>query len=488
MPFEVPGFVAAFPLFAHWAVTIGLALRITLRRRPTSSALAWIVLIAALPIVGLTLYLLVGELWLSKPRIRIAERVRRRFRPMFERMPRCTEADWSDQRPRFRHLSELAYNETGYPAQPRNAIELLDDADETLARIAAAIEGSKQYCHLLYYLWGPGGRADDVAIALEQAAKRGVICRVLVDEVGGRPFFESAWPARLRAAGVHVAAALPVGLFRRSLARVDIRNHRKIAVIDGDVAFTGSQNLADPKAFMNKSSVGEWIDLSFALKGPAVKAMELTFRADWAQETGHVIDDDPSDRAAAGALPDGEGSIVQVVPCGPDRSTRVLRDLTIAAIYSARHEVIITTPYFVPDDAMLTALTSTARRGVRVRLIVPEKADHPLVRWAARAYYEDLLDAGVSVELHTGGLLHAKSLTVDSSLSLVGSANMDMRSFLINLEVTMLVYGHDFASELRERQLAYSVHSTPINLEVWRGRPKTHRLLANGASVVAPLL
>lgn len=488
MSFEFSGIITALPLLAHWVVTIGLALRITIRRRPTSSALAWIILIAALPVVGIALYLLVGELWLSAPRIRIAERVRRRFRPMFERMPRCNEADWSDQRPRFRHLSELAYNETGYPAQPGNSIELLDDADETLVQIASAIDASQQYCHLLYYLWGPGGRADDVALALERAAKRGVICRVLVDAVGGRAFFESHWPARLREAGVHVASALPVGVFRRSLARVDIRNHRKIAVIDGDVAFTGSQNLADPKAFMYKSSVGEWVDLSFALRGPAVKAMELTFRADWAQETGHVIDDDPSDRAAAGALSDGEGSIVQVVPCGPDRSTRVLRDLTIAAIYSARHEVIITTPYFVPDDAMLTALTSIARRGVRVRLIIPEKADHPLVRWAARAYYSDLLDSGVAVELHSGGLLHAKSLTVDSSLSLIGSANMDMRSFLINLEITMLVYGHEFASDLRERQLAYAAQSRPIDREFWRARSRADRFLANGASVIAPLL
>ena len=267
---------------------------------------------------------------------------------------------------------------------PGNHLELIGDAHESLRRFIIDIDASRRSCHLEFYIWHNGGLADEVGEALLRAAERGVSCRVLLDAVGSHDFFNSKMHHRLKHAGVQVQEALPAGLIRMLFVRFDLRLHRKIVVIDGQVGYTGSLNLVDPDYFKISAGVGKWVDSVVRVQGPAVEAMAVAFLEDWELETGEDLQ---NLRAAADirSLPVAGNSAVQLLATGPMIRQHAIRDVLLTTIYSARHEIVMTSPYFVPDELVLAALISAAHRGVDVRLIIPERVDSLLVRLASRA-------------------------------------------------------------------------------------------------------
>jgi cardiolipin synthase len=281
--------------------------------------------------------------------------------------------------------------------------------------------------------------------------------------------------------------ALPVSLLRSLFVRVDLRLHRKIVVVDGAVAFTGSLNMVDPRFFKQGAGVGEWVDAMVRVSGPAVKLLELVFVWDWLMETGETLEGlIPSSGAD---LPDPAGhAIAQVLPSGPGYEGDAIYQLLLSAIYASRRELIMTTPYFVPDEPMIGALQAAARRGVAVTLIVPERVDSVMVRYASRAYNDDLLSAGVRILRFRGGLLHTKSVVIDGETTLFGTVNLDVRSLRLNFEVTMIAYDAEFGSAVRELQQRYAEQSEPIDLGRWRQRRRFTRLLENTAQLMSPLL
>jgi cardiolipin synthase A/B len=286
---------------------------------------------------------------------------------------------------------------------------------------------------------------------------------------------------------VEVVEALPVGLLRALFVRIDLRLHRKIVVIDGAVAFTGSLNLVDPRFFKQGAGVGEWVDAMVQVTGPAVKLLELVFVWDWLIETGETLEGlIPADAAT---LPARTGdAVAQVLPSGPGYEGDAIYQALLTAIYAARHELIMTTPYFVPDEALIGALQAAARRGVAVTLIIPERIDSVLVRYASRAYNDDLLSAGVRILRFHGGLLHTKSVVIDGDTTLFGTVNLDIRSLRLNFEVTLIASDAAFGGAVRELQLAYAAQSEPIDLARWRERGHFGRFLENSAQLVSPLL
>jgi cardiolipin synthase len=262
--------------------------------------------------------------------------------------------------------------------------------------------------------------------------------------------------------------------------------HRKIVVIDGEIAFTGSLNLVDPRFFKQDSGFGQWVDAMVRLQGPAVEPLAITFLKDWELERYEGIE---SLRVTADVrrLPETGDSTVQVVPTGPTIEGDAIQIL-LMTIYAARRELIITTPYFVADEALLTAMISAARRGVEVTLIVPAHVDSLLVRFASRAHMGELLVAGVKVRLFDGGLLHTKSITVDGELCLFGSLNMDPRSLYLNFEITLAVYDHGFTSDLRALQQSYLAESSAMKLDDWTSRSRPQQFADNVARLLSPLL
>ncbi|HSI34889.1 MAG TPA: phospholipase D-like domain-containing protein, partial [Tepidisphaeraceae bacterium] len=283
------------------------------------------------------------------------------------------------------------------------------------------------------------------------------------------------------AAGAEVVRVLPVSLWRRvSSARVDLRNHRKLAVIDGVVGYTGSQNVIDP-AF-KKPLVYEEVVVRAA--GPVVAQLQAVFLADHFVETAHGI----RDAGMFPVTPAAGASPAQLLPSGPGYPHQNLQRMIVSLLHAARHRVVITTPYFIPDEPVLQAVQTAVLRGVEVHLVVSKQIDQFLVGLAQRSYYEDLLEAGVRIHSYTRRFLHAKHVSVDDDVALIGSSNMDIRSFVLNAEVMLVVYDRAVVARLRKIQERYFADSEEITAEAWRARPGWHKVLQNVARLADSLL
>lgn len=311
----------------------------------------------------------------------------------------------------------------------------------------------------------------------------------MIDGAGSAKFIKSRRIGELRAKGIEVLPLLGVGVLRVLFARIDIRNHRKIVTIDHKVGYTGSMNMVDPQFFHVKKNVGQWVDVMARVCGPAARVLDFTVRSDWAIETKQFENGfslfeyegvDPIESAGS--------SVLQVVPSGPDQAPQIIHDMLLTLIYNSTQRLILTTPYFIPSEAMLTGLTAAARRGVAVTLVLPEKLDSYLVRHASKSYYEDLLESGVEIFHYKGGLLHTKTVTVDDEVALIGTVNMDKRSFWINFEISLFAYEQSDVKRVRELQESYIEHASSIQLNDWQSRPLHSRIVQGVVQLFGPVL
>jgi len=448
-----------------------------------SAMLSWLMVVFFVPELALLFYLLIGRQRLGKKRAEIHRDVVRDIRTDQRLAMLKPHIIRPDLDPALNPMVRQAEHVGGLPIVGANHVELLADTETVVAKLIDEIEHAQKHVHLLYYIFRPDETGRRVAEAMRRAAGRGVRVRLLVDAVSSRALFGRRGVAHaLRAAGVQVVPALPVAPLRRGLARIDIRNHRKLAVIDGRVAFTGSQNIVN--ADYGHPRAGQWYDLTGRFTGPVVWQMQQVFLEDWTFETGAMPEDE---QLFPHLEPTGE-MVAQTVPTGPSDAARTFRRILLAAINAAQRKVIITSPYLIPDEPTLLGLIMAANRGVEVSLVVPRKTDHPLAAAASRASFADLLDAGVHIFQFKPGLLHAKTLTVDDAFGVLGSSNIDLRSFDINFELSVLLYGPEITAELRFAQTHSIDQSDPIDLNVWRRRPLLHRYAHSTAALFSPLL
>jgi cardiolipin synthase len=466
-----------------------LAVRVIMKRPATGVALAWLLLITAAPLAGALIYLLIGERRISRDRARGIETQRNDYRKISEATIQegLTDVDWSRHPLAVRGMNQLGRTMVGSPTVHGSSLQLFSDTQDILEAIARDVDAARTSVLIEFYIWNEGGRADEVLEAVIRAAKRGVSCRLLIDALGARPWWKGKQPQRLRDAGVDVLPALPVGLFRTLVGRTDLRLHRKIVVIDGVSAWTGSMNLVDPRFFKQDSGVGEWVDAMVRVQGSVVVPLAATMIGDWVLETGEPLADVITCAGLRLVEPRGQADI-QVISSGPGTTGDGLLQMILALIHAAQDELVLTTPYLVPDDSLLRALRCAAGRGVTVRLIVPEKVDSFLTRYAGRSYYDDLLDIGVEIYLYRGGLLHTKSIMVDGAMSMFGTVNLDMRSFWLNYEVALFVYDREFAVQLRRLQQSYQDESVHLDPETWGRRSFGNRFIENTLRLVSPLL
>ena len=473
----------------HALIVIAITVRVIMRRPATGVALAWLLLVAMLPFVGALMYLLIGERRIGRRRARGIDTLRTDYKNISDAAVPAglTNVDWSRHTPAARGMDRLGRKLVGNSTVRGSRVQLFSDTEAALRAIARDVDGAKTSVLMEFYIWNEGGTADEVLEALVRAAARGVRCRVLVDALGARPWWNCRQPQRLREAGVELQAALPVGLLRTLVGRTDLRLHRKIVVIDGQAAWTGSMNLVDPRYFKQGAGVGEWVDAMIRVEGAAVIPLGATMIGDWMLETGEPLDGLIESAGLHLVQPDGPADI-QVIPSGPGQTGDGLLQMLLALINAAQDELVLTTPYLVPDDAMIVALRGAAGRGVKVCVIVPEKVDSFLTRYASRSYYDELLDIGVQIQLYRGGLLHTKSISVDGAMAMFGTVNLDMRSLWLNYEVALFVYEPGFARALRALQQTYIEGSDRLDPEVWGRRPFKERFLENALRLVSPLL
>ena len=467
----------------HVATIIAVAARIFSRRSPAGSAIAWLLLVITVPFVGALLYLFIGERRLGRKWMKRAKALHPQWMLWTAGLDGFGAAPAASATSGDEALARLARAATGIPAVGSNHLLLLGDSEAIMRALIADIDAARSSVRLEFYIWNAGGFVDDLVAALVRAARRGVDCCILIDALGSRPFLRTATIGRLADAGVEVIEVLPVSPLRALFVRLDLRNHRKIAVIDRRIAYTGSMNIADPRFFKQDAGVGEWVDAMARIEGPTAWVLEAVSLSITSLQTGL-----PFAPPAPPEQPTRGDALVQVVPSGPHATTLRIDALLLAAIYSARSEIVLTTPYFVPGEALLTALRSAALRDVRVTLIVPEKVDSRLVRYASDAYVDDLLAAGVTILRFNAGLLHTKSVVIDERVTIFGTVNLDLRSFELNFEVSMIAYDSSFSRAVRNLQRSYEARANALEPAEWRQRPRWRRYLENAAQTIGPLL
>ncbi len=453
-------------------------------RRPTT-AMAWLLIIFFVPALGLVLFLLFGNFRLSRRRRAQQDAVNTRVRAgtsdLAMQESRYSGPEW------VASAAELNQTLGSLPMVDGNQVELLPGYPDSIKAMAAAVRKAESFVNAEFYILSSDHVTDDLLTAMEEAAERGVEVRLLFDHLGTlRIKGYSKLVARLKASKIRWRPMLPLRPVHGQWRRPDLRNHRKIMVIDGELAFTGSQNLIEP-SYNNPRhrKVGrEWVELMASLRGPIVTTLNVVFATDWLSETDESLEDQLAHRPETHA-----GDVTaQVVPSGPGFITENNLRLFNTLIYSAQHNISICSPYFVPDDSLLYAVTTAAQRGVEVELFVSEKGDQFLVHHAQQSYYEALLEAGVRIYLYKAPfVLHAKHFTIDDEVAVLGSSNMDMRSFSLNLEVSVMLLGADVVRRVSAVADTYRGLSRELTLEDWMRRPVGVKYVDNVARLTATL-
>jgi cardiolipin synthase len=477
---------AALVSGVHILVQVALIVRVLLRpHREAASRIAWIVVILAVPGLGILAYLLLGETSIGRKRAARLEMVVSQL-PDIKQLEGADAVDIGDGIPeRYLHLFEAGKTVNGFDPVRGNRATLMEDSNTGIDSIVADIDDAKDHVHLLFYIWLADNNGLKVAEALKRAVARGVACRALADDLGSRAMIHSKVWKKMKSAGVQLGRTLQIGnpLLRPLKGRIDLRNHRKIVVIDNLITYCGSQNCADPE-FRVKPKFAPWVDALMRFEGPIVRQNQLLFAGDWEAETGENINHILME-------PFGEvtqGFPAQVIGTGPTARNSAMPEIFETLIYAARRKLIISTPYYVPVEAMQAALCASARRGVDTTIIFPARNDSWIVGAASRSYYEDLLAAGVHVYEYVGGLLHTKSLTIDGEVTLIGSANMDRRSFELNYENNILFCDVSLTATMIQRQESYIAKSRGISSEMVADWTWRQRLWNNTIAMIGPVL
>jgi len=481
---------------AQLVYVVGLAIWILFEKRSPVATLAWILSLIALPYVGFIVFFFLGPRRLGRKRLK---HKRARGQVTASTPLGASEPPPAQNDPRVEQLVHLAMKAGEPPAGRCDEVEIFHDATSTFDAIEKAIRAAQHHVHVAYYIFDPRRTGSRFREALIERAKAGVMVRVLVDDVGSS-MIHDRFVRPMREAGIKFARFNEV-TFARIRSRIDFRMHRKIVVCDGNVGFTGGINIADdylppipgPKRPAEairerrkrvKRHIGPWRDTHVRLTGDAVRWLQLTFMDDWNFATGFAAREKeyfpPPARSGS--------HLVQIVASGPDRDVEAIQKLYFAAITTSRERVYVTTPYFVPDDAILTALVTAAMRGVDVRVLVPRRSDSLVVTAAARSYYDACLAAGVRLYEYQPTMIHAKTLLVDDFFAAVGTANMDNRSFRLNFEVSAILYGAEHTETLAAQFRKDLHHAKEIKTPDRQNVPVRWRMAEAGARILSPLL
>ncbi|MGP4714573.1 MULTISPECIES: cardiolipin synthase [unclassified Psychrobacter] len=526
------GDFAGFGLLLHVILMIVMTLRIVSVQRNIGVSIAWIAVLYTLPVVGFIAYVLLGEPMIGRRYRQRLEQARGLMNDMAKR-ERLIFDQGQDLLPdHYRGVSQIGTRWTGFGVFAHHQMQLLTTPHHIFGRLITDIENAQRTILLEFYIIYPKGQVLDIIQALVSAAKRGVECHILADSVGSFRFFNSTEHKLLEQAGVFVHQSLPVGLFKTLFVRSDLRNHRKMVAIDEYIGYIGSFNLVDPAFFKQDKGVGQWIDMMMRIVSERpvniATAIAKVVVTDIGAENNYNLDvldqrvnnytrklyvmsptindinsrikvlganldlieppDTGSTSIVIPQMPVVDEVIAQLIPSAPQVTAHVIYNTLVTVIHRANKRIQITTPYFVPDEALSGALATAAKRGVEVTLIIPKKVDSFLVQHASQAYYQELLEAGVNIALFKGGLLHAKTVVIDDDYCLFGTVNIDMRSFYLNMEVSLAIYTPQMVAQIADAQATYLQNCRLLSLTEWQQRSSYARLFDNVVRLFSPLL
>ena len=468
-------------------IVIVVCLRIVYETRSTTKTMAYLLLTIFIPIAGVIFYLLFGvNYWRRKlydkksvEDQKLLERLKKEMAVYNAESVSITELSVENNK----ELALMLVKELQSPLTRKNSVKLLVNGEEKFTEVLEVLRNAKHHIHLEYYIFEQDEIGCQIQEILIERALAGVQVRFIYDDFGS-PSIKRKTEARMKKAGVEIHPFHKV-LFYILANRLNYRNHRKIIIIDGHTAFTGGINVSD-KYINNKNGKLFWRDTHLRIDGPGVFYLQYLFISDWNFCCGKNLQPDNLHFINKEQQP-GD-AFVQVAASGPDSLQPSVLFSLLQAIYLAKKELLITTPYFIPGDSILEAIRVAALSGLSVKLLVPGICDSKLVNAASRSYYEDLLLAGVEIYQYQKGFVHAKTLVADGLLSIVGTANMDYRSFELNFEVNVLLYDKAFSQELRTVFFEDLKNSEKIDADQWCRRPAYKQLPEKLARLFSPVL
>ncbi|TFC83459.1 cardiolipin synthase [Cryobacterium cheniae] len=480
---DISTIILVIALVVDFAIRVVAIIVVPRNRRPTSG-MAWLLTIFFLPYIGALLFLMIGYRTLPKKRLEMQEEINQFILDSTEGIEQVRRDHpwplWLES------VVELNRNLGSMPLVGGNKARLLGDYESTFAEMVTDIDRARNFVHVEFYIFSLDPTTAPLFDALENAVKRGVTVRVLMDHIQSmrKPGYRETL-RRLTDSGVKWELLLPLQPLKGKWQRPDLRNHRKVLVIDGTVGYMGSQNVIDRSYNIPKNIRRglKWKDLMTRVEGPIVSGLNAIFITDWYSETDDLLTRDIQP-VQTDIVP--HSLDCQIVPSGPGFEGENNLRLFLALLYYAQERIIITSPYFVPDESIMYAITTATQRGLRVELFVSEIGDQALVYHAQRSYYEELLRAGVKIYLYKAPyVLHAKHFTIDDEVAVIGSSNMDMRSFSLNFEVSMMVRGRSFVQQLRVVEDGYREDSRELTLEEWMKQPLRSTVLDNLARLTS---
>lgn len=462
-------------LALYIVLALFIVVSILLHGAKPSKTLAWLLAIFTVPVGGIFLYLLLG-------RNRRKNKLLQLKKEAFVNLTKPTSNHLATLAGSYQKLMILVYKNSYFPPTKGNKLTLLKDGKTTFESIFMALEAAEKQIHLQYYIFEDGELADRLLELFKRKIVQKVKIRMIYDGIGSFSLSKS-YLNQLIAIGVEVYPFLPFK-FGRFLSSLNYRNHRKIIVVDGYIAFTGGINISD-KYLKGDADLGNWHDMHLKLEGQAANHLDYVFAMDWYLVSQLIIEPLPLQDIVISA---NEGALVQIVSGGPDDDFPSLEQAYFTMINSAEKYLYITNPYIIPGQAIMQALQTLARSGVDVRLMVSENADSKIVNWSVRSYFEPLLKAGIKIYLFPDGFLHSKIIVSDDSVSTIGTANLDDRSFEQNYEVNAIIYNQNFAKLLKEDFLTDANISRLLSYQEYVQRSHVEKLKEGFGKLFSPLL
>ena len=475
---------------AYLLATIGVVINLLISGARPTKTMAWLLVVIVLPVVGILLYLVFGvnRRKYKFYKIKEAQKVKKYLSRVdgFYKDHFIEQAMLPDQRDIYRKIPQLISQNCRFLPYPGNKAKLLRNGPATFDAIFAALEKAKKFIHIQYYIFEEGELTDKMMKIFTEKAKAGVEIRLLYDGVGSQSL-SNQYLNQLKELGCHESCFLPIANMRPT-STLNYRNHRKILIVDGEIAFTGGINVTDKYIREDAGPLGIWHDMHLQLEGPIVNSLQAVFVTDWnfatqREENGDLLKDFyfPKSKEKGDA-------VAQIVASGPDSDFSSIRQEYFSLITQADDYVYITNSYVIPGEAILTALQTAALSGVDVRLIIPEISDSVIVKWGVRAYFEELLRAGVRIYLYKNNFLHSKTIVADDEVASVGTANFDLRSFEQNFEVNALVYDQSLSKELKAYFLEDLKNCEELQLETFKERPVSDKIREGLAKIFSPIL
>ena len=462
-------------IYAYIAIII--IITILMENRNPVKSLAWIMIMLLLPIVGIIFFIFFGQNYRKKKIIQN----KLKYLPLTSDCIYDIDNINSEDMPkRFQKLAKMLHTNGGSQLFNGGKIDVLTTGTDTFDALFNDLMNAKEHIHIEFYIIENDEVGNKLCEILSQKAKEGIRVRLIYDYLGGwhlPPF----WKKNLIDSGVFVQPFLATNSLR-GFSMINYRNHRKLVIIDGKIGYTGGVNIAE--RYRKGNRLGRWRDTFMRLEGAAVHAMQYSFLVDWNFVDGKAI----TDKKYYPEPGYYEDNFIQIVSSGPDTDWPTIMQGIISAIAIAEKEIFIHTPYFIPPDSIITALETAALSGVDVRILTPQHSDSPLVSAASRSYFEELMKSGIKVYFYKYNFLHSKAIVIDRCLSIIGTANMDNRSYEQDYEISAFIYDTKTADTLVDNYLKDLNCSKELNINLWHHRPKIKKFAESLARLFSPLL